>query len=83
MRLFVPFPNPHSNLHRWLATELIQSINRDPERYRGLEMCLCRLKEKVSNAANGERLFRSARNRKSKGKQSGTVAHYSNGSCMN
>jgi len=44
-------------------TELIQGINRDPERYRGLEMCLSRLQEKFSDTANGERLFRSVRNR--------------------
>jgi two-component system, OmpR family, response regulator len=44
-------------------TELIHGINRDPERYRGLEMCLSRLQEKFTNTANGERLFRSVRNR--------------------
>jgi two-component system OmpR family response regulator len=44
-------------------TELIHGINRDPERYRGLEMCLSRLQEKFSKTANGERLFRSVRNR--------------------
>jgi len=43
--------------------ELIQAINRDPENYRGLEMCLSRLQDKFSAAANGERLIRSVRNR--------------------
>lgn len=44
-------------------TDLILGINRDPEHYRGLEMCLSRLQEKFSDTANGERLFRSVRNR--------------------
>ena len=44
-------------------TELIHGINRDPERYRGLEMCLSRLQKKFSHTAHGERLFRSVRNR--------------------
>jgi|CXWL01.2.fsa_nt_gi DNA-binding response OmpR family regulator len=43
--------------------ELILAINRDPECYRGLEMCMSRLQDKFSVAANGERLIRSVRNR--------------------
>jgi len=43
--------------------ELIQAINRDPESYRGLEMCMSRLQDKFSVSANGERLIRSVRNR--------------------
>jgi hypothetical protein len=36
--------------------DLILSIGREPEQYRGLEMCLSRLQDKF-NASNGERLF--------------------------
>ncbi|MGL6246345.1 helix-turn-helix domain-containing protein [Pseudomonas sp.] len=43
--------------------DLIRSIGREPEHYRGLEMCLSRLQEKFKNASNGERLFRAVRNR--------------------
>jgi len=43
--------------------DLIRSIGREPEQYRGLEMCLSRLQEKFKNASNGERLFRAVRNR--------------------
>jgi DNA-binding winged helix-turn-helix (wHTH) protein len=43
--------------------DLILSIGRQPEQYRGLEMCLSRLQEKFKSASNGERLFRAVRNR--------------------
>lgn len=43
--------------------DLIRSIGREPEQYRGLEMCLSRLQEKFKSASNGERLFRAVRNR--------------------
>lgn len=43
--------------------ELILSIGREPEHYRGLEMCLSRLQDKFKTASNGERLFRAVRNR--------------------
>jgi two-component system OmpR family response regulator len=43
--------------------ELIISIGREPEQYRGLEMCLSRLQDKFKTASNGERLFRAVRNR--------------------
>ncbi|MGY2184966.1 hypothetical protein D3C81_195350 [compost metagenome] len=43
--------------------DLIRSIGREPEHYRGLEMCLSRLQEKFKSATNGERLFRAVRNR--------------------
>lgn len=43
--------------------ELILSIGREPEQYRGLEMCLSRLQDKFKSASNGERLFRAVRNR--------------------
>jgi DNA-binding winged helix-turn-helix (wHTH) protein len=43
--------------------ELILSIGREPEQYRGLEMCLSRLQDKFKHASNGERLFRAVRNR--------------------
>ncbi|MFW9081250.1 helix-turn-helix domain-containing protein [Pseudomonas sp. P2757] len=43
--------------------ELILSIGREPEQYRGLEMCLSRLQDKFKGASNGERLFRAVRNR--------------------
>jgi hypothetical protein len=43
--------------------DLIRSIGREPEQYRGLEMCLSRLQEKFKTASNGERLFRAVRNR--------------------
>ncbi|WP_085640710.1 MULTISPECIES: helix-turn-helix domain-containing protein [unclassified Pseudomonas] len=43
--------------------ELILSIGREPEHYRGLEMCLSRLQDKFKSASNGERLFRAVRNR--------------------
>jgi DNA-binding winged helix-turn-helix (wHTH) protein len=43
--------------------DLILSIGREPEQYRGLEMCLSRLQEKFKSASNGERLFRAVRNR--------------------
>ncbi|MGJ7515559.1 winged helix-turn-helix domain-containing protein [Pseudomonas baetica] len=43
--------------------ELILSIGREPDQYRGLEMCLSRLQDKFKNASNGERLFRAVRNR--------------------
>ncbi|WP_223538043.1 transcriptional regulator [Pseudomonas sp. GL-B-16] len=43
--------------------DLIRSIGREPEHYRGLEMCLSRLQEKFKTASKGERLFRAVRNR--------------------
>lgn len=43
--------------------DLIQRIERDPQRYSGLEMCLSRLQKKFKSAAQGERLVRSVRNR--------------------
>jgi DNA-binding winged helix-turn-helix (wHTH) protein len=43
--------------------ELIRNIGREPEYYRGLEMCLSRLQEKFKRANEGERLFRAVRNR--------------------
>ncbi|HEY0288943.1 MAG TPA: winged helix-turn-helix domain-containing protein [Pseudomonas sp.] len=43
--------------------ELVKSIGREPELYRGLEMCLSRLQDKFKSASNGERLFRAVRNR--------------------
>ena len=43
--------------------ELILSIGREPEQYRGLEMCLSRLQDKFKMASKGERLFRAVRNR--------------------
>ena len=43
--------------------ELILSIGREPEQYRGLEMCLSRLQDKFKSASQGERLFRAVRNR--------------------
>ncbi|UHH32504.1 helix-turn-helix domain-containing protein [Pseudomonas veronii] len=43
--------------------ELIRNIGREPELYRGLEMCLSRLQEKFKRVNDGERLFRSVRNR--------------------
>lgn len=43
--------------------ELILSIGREPEQYRGLEMCLSRLQDKFKSASSGERLFRAVRNR--------------------
>lgn len=43
--------------------DLIISIGREPEQYRGLEMCLSRLQDKFKSASNGERLFRAVRNR--------------------
>lgn len=43
--------------------ELIRNIGREPELYRGLEMCLSRLQEKFKRVNGGERLFRSVRNR--------------------
>ncbi|APC19179.1 DNA-binding protein [Pseudomonas frederiksbergensis] len=44
-------------------TDLILRIDKDPERYSGLEMCLSRLQKKFKDVANGERLVRSVRNR--------------------
>ncbi|NMY13774.1 hypothetical protein HBO38_36320 [Pseudomonas veronii] len=43
--------------------QLIRNIGREPELYRGLEMCLSRLQEKFKRVNDGERLFRSVRNR--------------------
>ncbi|WP_460164750.1 winged helix-turn-helix domain-containing protein [Pseudomonas sp. S1_G07] len=43
--------------------ELIRNIGREPELYRGLEMCLSRLQEKFRRVNDGERLFRAVRNR--------------------
>jgi DNA-binding response OmpR family regulator len=43
--------------------DLILRIDKDPEQYSGLEMCLSRLQKKFKTAANGERLIRSVRNR--------------------
>lgn len=43
--------------------DLIQRIEKDPQCYSGLEMCLSRLQKKFKSAAHGERLVRSVRNR--------------------
>lgn len=43
--------------------ELIRNIGREPDHYRGLEMCLSRLQEKFKRVNDGERLFRAVRNR--------------------
>lgn len=43
--------------------ELIRNIGREPEHYRGLEMCLSRLQDKFRRVNAGERLFRAVRNR--------------------
>ena len=43
--------------------ELIISIGRDPDLYRGLEMSLSRLQEKFNKSTGGEYLFRAVRNR--------------------
>ncbi|WP_411740782.1 winged helix-turn-helix domain-containing protein [Pseudomonas sp. A-RE-19] len=43
--------------------DLIRSIGREPDQYRGLEMCLSRLQDKFKRASSGERLFCSVRNR--------------------
>lgn len=43
--------------------ELIRSIGREPDLYRGLEMCLSRLQSKFKELNDGERLFRAVRNR--------------------
>ena len=43
--------------------ELIRNIGREPDLYRGLEMCLSRLQEKFKRINDGERLFRAVRNR--------------------
>ncbi|MDE1167891.1 MAG: winged helix-turn-helix domain-containing protein [Pseudomonas sp.] len=43
--------------------DLIRSIGREPDQYRGLEMCLSRLQDKFRSASCGERLFRAVRNR--------------------
>ncbi|PFG24471.1 DNA-binding winged helix-turn-helix (wHTH) protein [Pseudomonas lurida] len=43
--------------------ELIRNIGREPDLYRGLEMCLSRLQQKFKQANDGERLFRAVRNR--------------------
>jgi len=43
--------------------ELIRNIGREPDLYRGLEMCLSRLQEKFKRVNDGERLFRAVRNR--------------------
>lgn len=43
--------------------ELIRNIGREPDIYRGLEMCLSRLQDKFKRVNDGERLFRAVRNR--------------------
>lgn len=43
--------------------ELIRHLGREPEHYRGLEMCLSRLQSKFKTVSQGERLFRAVRNR--------------------
>jgi DNA-binding winged helix-turn-helix (wHTH) protein len=43
--------------------ELIRNIGREPDLYRGLEMCLSRLQDKFKRVNDGERLFRAVRNR--------------------
>lgn len=43
--------------------ELIYSIGREPDRYRGLEMSLSRLQGKFKKCFRGEHLFRAVRNR--------------------
>jgi two-component system OmpR family response regulator len=44
-------------------TELISSIGRDPDLYRGLEMSLSRLQIKFKKSTEGRHLFRAVRNR--------------------
>jgi DNA-binding winged helix-turn-helix (wHTH) protein len=53
----------HHNERVVSKDDLIRSIGREPEHYRGLEMCLSRLQDKFKNACQGERLFRAVRNR--------------------
>lgn len=43
--------------------DLVRSNGREPEYYRGLEMCLSRLQHKFKKFSSGERLFRAVRNR--------------------
>ena len=43
--------------------ELISSIGREPDLYRGLEMSLSRLQIKFKKSAGGRYLFRAVRNR--------------------
>lgn len=43
--------------------ELISSIGRDPDLYRGLQMNLSRLQIKFKKSAGGSHLFRAVRNR--------------------
>lgn len=43
--------------------DLIRSIGREPDQYRGLEMCLSRFQDKFKSATQGQRLFRAVRNR--------------------
>jgi hypothetical protein len=43
--------------------DLIRSIGREPDEYRGLEMCLSRFQDKFKSATQGQRLFRAVRNR--------------------
>jgi DNA-binding response OmpR family regulator len=43
--------------------EIVRSINKDPETYTGLEMCLSRLQLKFKKNTTGKRLIQSVRNR--------------------
>lgn len=52
----------HSTERICSKQELITGINKDPQSYSGLEMCLSRLQSKF-RATYNERLFRSVRNR--------------------
>lgn len=42
---------------------IYESLNKDPDNYKGLFMCLSRLQSKFKKASQGETLFRSVRNR--------------------
>lgn len=43
--------------------ELVKGINKDPDTYTGLEMCLSRLQYKFKKSTMGKRLIRSVRNK--------------------
>jgi len=42
---------------------IIEYIQRDPNQYKGLCMCISRLQAKFEKFSHGEKLFRSVRNR--------------------
>lgn len=42
---------------------LYEKLNKDPNTYKGLFMCLSRLQAKFKKVSQGETLFRSVRNR--------------------